>query len=487
MSKSVAKNILAKGSLEIFNTLLPFILTPYVYRVVGRDWIGNIEYTNTLLSYFSIMGMLGIYNYGLRSLSSNRNNLVLVRDTFKNLFTIGLVSNLTFFLLYVLFIHYCITDEAVKIIGYIFSANLFAQALNIEWVNEAFEEFQFITTKTILIRLLSVIAIFSFVRSSRDAIIYVAILSGITLINYLVSFVYAIKRLNIPAYELFSGLHWKDFIPALLIILVLRNTGILYTIVDRTMLGHYTGTANVALFSIGQRVVEIVKALVLSVVFCHTTPSGIIPKGRSGTISPRAKKNHTAYDCSAYANRYRIIPSIGGSHSHYGRRAIHRRGGFNAHILFTTYMPWNRINHLQSDSFPPREGKVILKYNLLCGLLNVGLNFIFLSVLDPFIAILTTWICEIIFQLSCLLYIKNKLRINIGLLTKYNLRYLSLSLLFIPIVIGFKLLPISQVLHTVLSIFSCAIFYFSILYYRKDESLMEIMARCRTNINSYLK
>ena len=153
MSKSVAKNILAKGSLEIFNTLLPFILTPYVYRVVGRDWIGNIEYTNTLLSYFSIMGMLGIYNYGLRSLSSNRNNLVLVRDTFKNLFTIGLVSNLTFFLLYVLFIHYCITDEAVKIIGYIFSANLFAQALNIEWVNEAFEEFQFITTKTILIRL----------------------------------------------------------------------------------------------------------------------------------------------------------------------------------------------------------------------------------------------------------------------------------------------------------------------------------------------
>lgn len=34
MSKSVAKNILAKGSLEIFNTLLPFILTPYVYTIV---------------------------------------------------------------------------------------------------------------------------------------------------------------------------------------------------------------------------------------------------------------------------------------------------------------------------------------------------------------------------------------------------------------------------------------------------------------------
>lgn len=487
MSKSVAKNILAKGSLEIFNTLLPFILTPYVYRVVGRDWIGNIEYTNTLLSYFSIMGMLGIYNYGLRSLSSNRNNLVLVRDTFKNLFTIGLVSNLTFFLLYVLFIHYCITDEAVKIIGYIFSANLFAQALNIEWVNEAFEEFQFITTKTILIRLLSVIAIFSFVRSSRDAIIYVAILSGITLIDYLVSFVYAIKRLNIPAYELFSGLHWKDFIPALLIILVLRNTGILYTIVDRTMLGHYTGTANVALFSIGQRVVEIVKALVLSVVFATLPRLALYLKEDRELYLQGLRKIIRLMiallmpiGIGLFLLSEEVILIMGGE-QYIGAVASMRIFSLRLICLGIESIIYNQILFLHGKE------KVILKYNLLCGLLNVGLNFIFLSVLDPFIAILTTWICEIIFQLSCLLYIKNKLRINIGLLTKYNLRYLSLSLLFIPIVIGFKLLPISQVLHTVLSIFSCAIFYFSILYYRKDESLMEIMARCRTNINSYLK
>ena len=178
MAKSVTNNIIAKGTLDIFNTLLPFILVPYVYRILGRDCIGNIEYMMTLFSYFGILGLLGTYNYGIRSISSNRNDLAKIKDTYKNLFSIGIISNLFFFICYLLFVRYFISDPAIKVIGYIYSGNLLAQALNVEWFNEAFEEFRFITIKTMVIRLISVAAIFTLVRTPEDAIIYVFILNN---------------------------------------------------------------------------------------------------------------------------------------------------------------------------------------------------------------------------------------------------------------------------------------------------------------------
>ena len=51
MAKSIIHNIVAKGSLDLFNTLLPILVTPYVYRVMGKFYMGSIEYMITLFTY----------------------------------------------------------------------------------------------------------------------------------------------------------------------------------------------------------------------------------------------------------------------------------------------------------------------------------------------------------------------------------------------------------------------------------------------------
>lgn len=475
MAKSIAQNIMAKGSLEIFNTLLPFILSPYVYRVVGRDWIGNIEYASTLISYFTILGVLGIYNYGLRSISSNRKNLIVVKDTFKNLFTIGIASNITFFLLYLLFIKFCVEDSAIKTIGLILSANLFAQAINIEWVNESFEEFKFITIKTVIIRTVSVLAVFCFVKSPHDAIIYVIINVGVTLLNYSVSFIYAIRKLNIKIDELFKGLHWLDFIPALLIILVLRNTGILYTIADRTMLGHFTGTSNVALFSIGQKIVEIVKALVLSIVFATLPRLALYLKEDKELYILSLRKIirllialliPTGVGLFLLADE--VILLMGGDQY---LAAVPSMRIFSLRLITigVESLIYNQVLFLHGKE------KTILKYNLICGLLNVLLNFIFLTILDPFVAITTTWVSEIIFQLLCLLYIRRQLKLDIGIFKTYNIKYIIYSLTFIPIIFSIRLLDLHIIISTSFSILICVIVYFGLLLYRKDECAEEVL------------
>ena len=264
---SLLQNVLAKGTLNIFNALLPLVIVPYVYRILGPAQMGDIEYANTINSYFGMLGLLGIYNYGLREISKNRNNPSEVRDIYKNLFTIGLLSNGICIAIYTTFIALFIQSPQLKIIGYILTANLVSQLFYVEWVNEAFEEFRFITIKTVVIRSLSLLAIFLFVKQASDAIIYVWIISGVCVANYAVSYWYAQRNIRLSLRETFSGLSLKKYIIPLFIILILNNTGILYTIADRIILGHYTGTESVAFFSIGQKIVEVVKTLLLSVVF----------------------------------------------------------------------------------------------------------------------------------------------------------------------------------------------------------------------------
>ena len=94
MGLKIIHNVLAKGGLTIFNLILPLAVMPYIYRVLDPHDLGMIEYATAIVTYFSIFGMLGIYNYGLREMSSIRNNLNSCAFLYRQLFTIGVLSNI---------------------------------------------------------------------------------------------------------------------------------------------------------------------------------------------------------------------------------------------------------------------------------------------------------------------------------------------------------------------------------------------------------
>lgn len=474
MAKSVVKNIIAKGTLEVFNTLLPFILTPYVYRVLGRQCIGEVEYMMLWYSYFGMLGLLGIYNYGLRSLSAHRNDLRYIRNTYKNLFCIGIISNLFFLAAYLLFITFFFKDPMLRTIGYIYGANLISQIFYIEWVNEAFEEFRFITIKTIIIKLINVILIFGFVRSESDAIVYVLILSIISICNYGVSFIYAQKNIGLSFKEIFSGLDLKEYIAPLLIILVLKNTGILYTMMDRTILGYFKGTDQVALFSIGQKIGELSKTLVLSVVFATLPRLALYLQENKDLYQDRLLKltglvlmNIIPAGIGLFILTPQIIWFFGGTQFS-GAELSMRVFSLRIITLAVESIIYNQILFLNGKE------KIIFKYNLICGGLNVVLNFIFLSILTPFTSILFTWISELIFQLLCILYIKKNLNIRIGLARKNNLVYFAAALVFVPVVMVVKHFTIAPIVILAISIPICIFLYYGILGLVKDPMFLYV-------------
>ena len=62
MKKNISANYIYNLIYQIFVIILPIITTPYVSRVLGANGIGIYSYTLSIVTYFTLIGGLGITN-----------------------------------------------------------------------------------------------------------------------------------------------------------------------------------------------------------------------------------------------------------------------------------------------------------------------------------------------------------------------------------------------------------------------------------------
>lgn len=62
MKKNLSANYIYNLAYQIFVIIVPIITTPYVSRTLGADGIGVYSYTLSIVTYFTLIGGLGITN-----------------------------------------------------------------------------------------------------------------------------------------------------------------------------------------------------------------------------------------------------------------------------------------------------------------------------------------------------------------------------------------------------------------------------------------
>ena len=133
--------------------------------------------------------------------------------------------------------------------------NLIANVFYIEWINEAMENFGFITIKTIIVRIIYVVLLLSTVKSTNNLKEYMVVLVLYTLLNNLLSFIYIKKRVRFN----FSNIKLKKHIKPMFLVVILSNANVLYTQLDRLMLGEFVSTVSVAYYATAQNISIIIK------------------------------------------------------------------------------------------------------------------------------------------------------------------------------------------------------------------------------------
>lgn len=286
MKKSITLNGLYKLALNLFRFTLPALIIPYVYRTLSPENIGSVNYAESIYSYFNILAVLGLSFYAIRELGRVRYSKLKASFIFSNIFTINIIMVSFSLLLYLTLIIFMIKDPKVQIISLVLSIKLLLLAFDIEWVNESFEDYKFISIKTMLCRSISLVLMFLLITSSDDYIIYVWLNVLFDLANSIFSFYYIILYRKRVFFSLkfvrFNKLyqHLKKIISTLFIV----DVGFLFFSFDKVSLGAFVSTTEVAYFALSEKII------VLVVVISSTITQVTLPR-----LSILAKTNKSEF------------------------------------------------------------------------------------------------------------------------------------------------------------------------------------------------
>ena len=260
MSKnSVSKNYIYNLTYQILLVILPLITTPYVSRVLGAENIGIYSYTLSIVTYFVLFGSLGISMYGQREIAYVQDNK---KEKSKVFIEIVSLRAITMAISMICYYFTYINGTTYQLYYKILVIELLSACVDISWFFQGMEEFKKTVIRNIIVKFISVIAIFLFVKSSEDLAIYVLIyvlsnfLGNLSLWIYLPKYIEKIKFRELKIFR-----HLKPTIGLFIPQIAMQ----IYTVLDKTMIGQIVeDKSEVGYYEQGQKVIKLFLTLVTS-------------------------------------------------------------------------------------------------------------------------------------------------------------------------------------------------------------------------------
>jgi O-antigen/teichoic acid export membrane protein len=241
MRKNIFYNIL----LSFTNILFPLVSFPYAARILGPKGIGEVQFVMTFAQYFSIFAAIGIPIYGVREIAKIRDDKSKLASTFLSLSTLYIIGSIAMSIVYFLIIFFHPYFEK-NLSSFIIAGILVLLSFSYtDWYYSGIEAFHKITIRSIAIKLISLILLFLFVKTSNDIYNYLWISIFSIIGNQVYNFIDIYIQLDTRKPEITITKHIK---PLLLIfgatiassIYTLWDTIILYFLTTPTIVGYYT-------------------------------------------------------------------------------------------------------------------------------------------------------------------------------------------------------------------------------------------------------
>lgn len=175
MKSKIRNNYLYNVVYQLLTIIIPLVTTPYISRVLGAEKIGIYSYRMSIAQYFVMFSMLGIVNYGQRTCAAVRDDKTRLSQTFCEIYGCQVITSAVSLLAY--FVLTTVLNGEQKLIGTVLIFYILSALLDISWFFYALEEFKIITIRNTIIKLVSVVCIFTFVKSAADLWKYALIMS----------------------------------------------------------------------------------------------------------------------------------------------------------------------------------------------------------------------------------------------------------------------------------------------------------------------
>lgn len=251
---NAALNALRSGLSIIF----PLITYPYALRVLHAEGIGRVNYASSIVSYFMLIASLGFSNYAIREGAKIRDDRERFNRFASEVFTLNLGSSLLSIILLV--------ASAFLIPGFhnyvaliiLLGTQIIFNTFSLDWVNSVYEDFLYITVRSIVVQLISMALLFVFVRSAEDIYPYALLTVVSQAVVCLANYGYCRRYIHIG---LAKGFDYRRHLQPVLVFFANSVATTLYVNSDTTMLGWMQGDYYVGIYAASVKVYTVVKTM----------------------------------------------------------------------------------------------------------------------------------------------------------------------------------------------------------------------------------
>lgn len=469
MRKSIKKNYIYNLLYQILVIVIPIITIPYISRVLGARNIGIYGYTLSISAYFILIGSLGVALYGQREIAYVQNNKKKCSKRFWEIFllrilTIGIATVIYYFIFVKGNLKYGIYFKILLL-------EILGNAIDISWFFQGLEEFAKTVSRNLIVKILSLISIFIFVKTRNDLYIYFIIYVLSIVIGNLTLWLYIpkyLEKVNIKRLNIFR--HLKPTIA-----LFIPQAAIqIYTILDRTMIGTIISEkAEVGFYTQGEKIIKLLLTIItaMGTVMLPRIANRFAEKDNKA-ISSYIYKSFNLVFILACPLTFGIIsvskPFVPLFFGPGYERVIPIMMILSPIIIFIGIS-----NVIGMQYLLPTKRQKEFTASVICGAItNFIINLYLIKMYGAIGAAIATLIAELVVTTIQLIYVKNSFSLKKILLIMKPYLCASFIMFIICIIISFyiKQKLISIILQIIIGVST----YFGILLFSKDPFLLEI-------------
>ena len=255
LNLSLVSNFFSLVILQGANYLFPLLTVPYLFKTLGVDTFGLINFATAFVQYFVILTDFGFNLSATKYIAANRDDKVKRDYYFVNvlaskfvLFFIGLILMLIIIFSFDKFS----SNKMVYLLSY---GSVFGGVLLPIWFFQGMEQMKYVTKITLVTRTLSILPIFFLVKSDSDYLLVPLFYSIGSTLAGIIALYYAHKKFNV-SFNLKQKSSLQGMILSLkesLYFFISRISLSLYTISNTFVLGLLLGNTAVGYYAAAEK------------------------------------------------------------------------------------------------------------------------------------------------------------------------------------------------------------------------------------------
>lgn len=251
----MVSNLILTGSTVLF----PLVTFPYLTRTLSADSLGRVFFIDAFTQYFIIFSSIGIPFYGIREIAKLKNDKEGRSKLTLELILIQLTLALIFSAIFI-FVSLWLHDLRKNLgLVWISCIMIISTSFLIEWFYQGIENYSYITKRSLVIKVISILAILLLIRQTDDHLIYYGITASLILVNALLNIFNFFRRHYVKSEgKILIGRHIKP----LLILFSINVSVSVYTVLDTILLGFFSDPLNVSYYNVPLKLVKIFWVLV---------------------------------------------------------------------------------------------------------------------------------------------------------------------------------------------------------------------------------